>query len=214
MKRALTAQEMHEVEASAVVHGTSLATLMENAGDALAKEAMRVASREGRVLVLCGPGNNGGDGLVAAKTLASNRRTVFVESLIATEQLRDEPAKHARALRDLGVAVAPIPQSMRVDPGDVVIDALLGTGVSRAPEGAMAETIGRIAKWREQGAKVVSADLPFAQQHFCSVENTHNVKTLSMMRDRDFAKDYGVLLLDGLYRGITARAQTDRCRSA
>ena len=164
MKRALTAQEMHEVEASAVVHGTSLATLMENAGDALAKEAMRVASREGRVLVLCGPGNNGGDGLVAAKTLASNRRTVFVESLIATEQLRDEPAKHARALRDLGVAVAPIPQSMRVDPGDVVIDALLGTGVSRAPEGAMAETIGRIAKWREQGAKVVSADLPSGLQ--------------------------------------------------
>jgi thiol peroxidase len=53
---------------------------------------------------------------------------------------------------------------------------------------------------------MVSADLPFAQQHFCSVENTHNVKTLSMMRDRNFARDYGVLLLDGLYRGITARA--------
>jgi thiol peroxidase len=53
---------------------------------------------------------------------------------------------------------------------------------------------------------MVSADLPFAQQHFCSAENTHNVKTLSMMRDRHFAKDYGILLLDGLYRGITARA--------
>jgi thiol peroxidase len=53
---------------------------------------------------------------------------------------------------------------------------------------------------------MVSADLPFAQQHFCSAENTHNVKTLSMMRDRHFAKDYGVLLLDGLYQGITARA--------
>jgi thiol peroxidase len=53
---------------------------------------------------------------------------------------------------------------------------------------------------------MVSADLPFAQQHFCSVENTHNVKTLSMMRDRNFAKDYGVLLVDGLFRGITARA--------
>ncbi|MGE5242056.1 MAG: thiol peroxidase [Bacteroidota bacterium] len=53
---------------------------------------------------------------------------------------------------------------------------------------------------------MVSADLPFAQQHFCSVENTHNVKTLSMMRDRKFAEDYGVLLLDGSFRGITARA--------
>ena len=53
---------------------------------------------------------------------------------------------------------------------------------------------------------MVSADLPFAQQHFCSVENTHNVRTLSMMRDRHFAKDYGVLLVDGLFQGITARA--------
>jgi thiol peroxidase len=68
-------------------------------------------------------------------------------------------------------------------------------------------------KFNEHAAKhpdvaiiMVSADLPFAQQHFCNVENTHNVKTLSMMRDRNFAKDYGVLLLDGLYRGITARA--------
>ena len=62
------------------------------------------------------------------------------------------------------------------------------------------------AKHPDAAILMVSADLPFAQQHFCSVENTHNVKTLSMMRDRDFAKDYGVLLLDGLYRGITARA--------
>jgi thiol peroxidase len=68
-------------------------------------------------------------------------------------------------------------------------------------------------KFNEHAAKhpnavimMVSADLPFAQQHFCSAENTHNVKTLSMMRDRHFAKDYGVLLLDGLYQGITARA--------
>jgi len=53
---------------------------------------------------------------------------------------------------------------------------------------------------------MVSADLPFAQKRFCSAENTMNVKTLSMMRDRNFAKDYGVLLQDGLYQGITARA--------
>ncbi|HEY5682752.1 MAG TPA: thiol peroxidase [Sulfuricaulis sp.] len=53
---------------------------------------------------------------------------------------------------------------------------------------------------------MVSADLPFAQKRFCTAENTNNVKTLSMMRDRNFAKDYGMLLLDGLYQGITARA--------
>ena len=53
---------------------------------------------------------------------------------------------------------------------------------------------------------IVSADLPFAQKRFCSAENTNTVVTLSMMRDRTFAKDYGVLIQDGPLKGITARA--------
>jgi thiol peroxidase len=53
---------------------------------------------------------------------------------------------------------------------------------------------------------IVSADLPFAQKRFCSAENTSGVKTLSMMRNRNFAKDYGVLIEDGPLKGITARA--------
>ena len=53
---------------------------------------------------------------------------------------------------------------------------------------------------------IVSADLPFAMSRFCSAENTDKVKTLSMMRDRHFAKDYGVLINDGPLAGITARA--------
>ena len=52
----------------------------------------------------------------------------------------------------------------------------------------------------------VSADLPFAQSRFCSAEKTNNVKMLSMMRDRHFAKDYGVLIEDGVLAGICARA--------
>ena len=53
---------------------------------------------------------------------------------------------------------------------------------------------------------IVSADLPFAMGRFCGAENTKAVKTLSMMRDRNFAKDYGVLIQDGPLKGITARA--------
>jgi len=52
----------------------------------------------------------------------------------------------------------------------------------------------------------ISADLPFAQKRFCSAENIGNVKTLSLMRDRDFARDYGVLIQSGPLAGITARA--------
>ncbi len=52
----------------------------------------------------------------------------------------------------------------------------------------------------------ISADLPFAQGRFCEAENIDAVKTLSMMRDKNFAKDYGVLITDGPLAGITARA--------
>ncbi len=52
---------------------------------------------------------------------------------------------------------------------------------------------------------VVSADLPFAQGRFCQAEGTADVKTLSMMRSRNFAKDYGMLIENGPLAGITAR---------
>jgi thiol peroxidase len=53
---------------------------------------------------------------------------------------------------------------------------------------------------------IVSADLPFASSRFCTAEGIENVVTLSMMRSRNFAKDYGVLITDGPLAGITARA--------
>jgi thiol peroxidase len=53
---------------------------------------------------------------------------------------------------------------------------------------------------------VISADLPFAQGRFCSAEGIDRVVTLSIMRSRNFAKDYGVLIQDGPLAGITARA--------
>jgi thiol peroxidase len=53
---------------------------------------------------------------------------------------------------------------------------------------------------------VVSADLPFAMKRFCSAEGLRNVVPLSMMRSRAFAKDYGMLIVDGPFEGILARA--------
>ena len=55
-------------------------------------------------------------------------------------------------------------------------------------------------------ALVISADLPFASGRFCSAEGIENVVSLSMMRSKNFAKDYGVLIEDGPLAGITARA--------
>lgn len=53
---------------------------------------------------------------------------------------------------------------------------------------------------------IVSADLPFAQGRFCGAEGVDNVVTLSMMRSRNFGKDYGILITDGPLAGITGRA--------
>ncbi len=53
---------------------------------------------------------------------------------------------------------------------------------------------------------VVSADLPFASKRFCTTEGLQNVVPLSLMRDKNFAKDYGVLIQDGLLAGICARS--------
>ena len=53
---------------------------------------------------------------------------------------------------------------------------------------------------------VISADLPFAMKRFCTAEQTERVIPLSMMRNRQFARDYGVLVVDGPTEGITARA--------
>ncbi|MDA8258435.1 MAG: thiol peroxidase [Betaproteobacteria bacterium] len=68
-------------------------------------------------------------------------------------------------------------------------------------------------KFNEQAAAypnammlIVSADLPYAQKRFCAAEGTGQVMALSMMRSRQFARDYGVLIVDGPTEGITARA--------
>lgn len=79
----------------------------------------------------------------------------------------------------------------------------LDTGVCAASTKVFNEKVQKLAN---TVVLVISADLPFAMSRFCAAENTKNVQTLSMMRDRHFAKDYGVLITDGPLSGITARA--------
>lgn len=160
MKRALTAAEMRAVDAASAPHGMPGAVLMENAGEALAQAALKEAAPGGRFFILCGLGNNGGDGLVVARKLAGRGRTVFVELTGPGSALKGDALRNLEALEACGISPAPLLPELAAGPGDVVIDALLGTGLSRAPEGRIADAIGRISSWRAAGAKVVSADLP------------------------------------------------------
>lgn len=161
MKRLVTAQQMRAVDAAtSEQHGMPSAVLMENAGAALAEAALELASAQGRFVVLCGRGNNGGDGLVAARRLHAKGRTVHVELVGGAERLEGEPKRNLLALQSVGLNPTSVDEELRVGPGDVVIDALFGTGLARPPEGGYAEAIGRIHTWRKAGAKVVAADIP------------------------------------------------------
>lgn len=79
----------------------------------------------------------------------------------------------------------------------------LDTGVCSA----MAMHLNSFAKKHHHGMiLIISADLPFAQKRFCNAEHVQNVVTLSMMRNKDFGKAYGVLIQDGPLAGLLARS--------
>jgi NAD(P)H-hydrate epimerase len=160
MKRLLTAAQMRAVDASSAEFGIPTSVLMENAGYALADEALRQGSASGRFVVLCGRGNNGGDGLVAARILLGRGRSVLVEVVGGVDRLDGEPRRNLLALVAAGLSPRPIPDDFQIGLGDVVIDALFGTGLTRPPQGQYAEAIGRMGAWKAAGAKIVSADLP------------------------------------------------------
>src|SRR3989441_242931 len=129
---------------------------MESAGAAVARAALELQPR--KVVVFCGPGNNGGDGSVAARLLRDNVPEVYTWYTKAVESLQGDAALAARAWRAAGGEDAK--RTMRGGPGVVLIDAVFGSGLSRAPEGAEAEAIRTMNAARERGAKIVAVDVP------------------------------------------------------
>lgn len=158
MQRAIevvTTAEMAEADRLAAVAGTPGTVLMDRAGRAVAAAAERMlAERAGRrILVLCGPGNNGGDGYVAAAELARRGFAVEVASLVPVENLRGDAAAAAATWPK------PVVDAAAADPvaHDLVIDALFGAGLSRPLDGAAAVLVDRVAAARR---RVLAVDLP------------------------------------------------------
>jgi NAD(P)H-hydrate epimerase len=165
MQSVLTAAQMREAEhAAETLFGMPSAVLMENAGRALAEAARSLVVPGGRFLVFCGPGNNGGDGLVAARFLQESGARVSVTLVGDRAKMTPEAQRNLRALESHGISPQPLDSVSRPRAGDVVVDAIFGTGLSRAPEGAFAEAIYRIYRWRKVGVKVVAADVPSGLQ--------------------------------------------------
>ncbi|MEB2343250.1 MAG: NAD(P)H-hydrate dehydratase [Deltaproteobacteria bacterium] len=154
---AMRALDRHTIETL----GVAGALLMESAGRAVAEAvltARAAAARPGDVLVVCGAGNNGGDGLVAARHLALLGVPVRAALVAEPKRLAPDAAANLTRARAAGVPVA-IGAPLRTAGAAVIVDALFGTGLTRPVTGAVAAAIQRIATARP-GACVVAVDLP------------------------------------------------------
>jgi hydroxyethylthiazole kinase-like uncharacterized protein yjeF len=149
---------MAKADRLASVSGISSMSLMEAAGAAVARAAARRLHAAGgrRVAVLCGPGNNGGDGYVAARVLRELGFEVRVAGLVPANGLKGDAAEAARRWGDESADT----DSVALD-ADLVIDALFGAGLARDLDGAAKRAVERIDEWgRSTGRPIIAVDVP------------------------------------------------------
>lgn len=148
----LSVAEMYRADALAIAGGIAGERLMEAAGHAVARE-LRRRFRPCRVAVLCGPGNNGGDGFVVARLLRREGYAVRLALLGEVGNLKGDAARMAArwsgGVEPLGLDV--------LDRADVVVDALFGAGLARPLDGVTAEVIAELDRRR---LPVIAVDVP------------------------------------------------------
>lgn len=145
--RALTNEEMRAADAYAInVLGVPSEKLMQRAGTAIAEEVAKAAKSDGEILVVCGTGNNGGDGYVCASALFNKGLNVSVYAIdgIPSPDCEREKLRYNGRYAD------------RIK-GDVIVDCIFGTGLSREVSGKYARVIDQI---NGSGAYIISADIP------------------------------------------------------
>jgi hydroxyethylthiazole kinase-like uncharacterized protein yjeF len=158
----VTSDQMRAIEAAAFATGVTQAGLMETAGRGVAEAVARRlgGARAKRILVLVGPGNNGGDGLVAARYLHDEGADVRV--LLLAQRPADDP--NLAAVQELDIDLMALDEATAGDVVthnlqrcDAVIDAVLGTGRQRPLDAVVARTLGGLA---ERRCPLFAVDLP------------------------------------------------------
>jgi hydroxyethylthiazole kinase-like uncharacterized protein yjeF len=170
----LTAGEMRAAEAQAIAAGTSVETLMERAGEAAAEAIWRFAGPV-PALVLCGPGNNGGDGYVIARALRERGVKVRVAALGEPQSPAATAARAAWGADIGGLADA--------QPAPLLVDALFGTGLKRGLDEGAASALTRLA---DAASVRVAVDLP-------SGASTDEGSLLSPVPDYDLTITFATL---------------------
>jgi hydroxyethylthiazole kinase-like uncharacterized protein yjeF len=153
MLELLTSEQMAEADRLTIKAGTSGFQLMKRAGKAISKKAEKMFPKEMPLLVLCGPGNNGGDGFIAAQLLKNQGRDVRLALLGERQDQKGDAALAAQDWRDI---VVPFNKKELEKTGGV-IDALFGAGLTRNISGTPATMIEAINK---SGQPVLAVDLP------------------------------------------------------
>lgn len=148
----LSPEEMARADAFAVGAGLSTEALMRAAGEAVAA-AIKAHWSPRKTLVLCGPGNNGGDGFVVARLLQEAGWPVRVALLGARASLKGAAAHHATRWSGAVAALSP----SEIGDAELVVDAIFGAGLARAVSGVAAETLTAVAA---RGIPVVAVDVP------------------------------------------------------
>jgi len=159
-----TAAEMREIDrATTECFGVASLTLMENAGSAITSFILDYHASANRVAVVCGKGNNGGDGFVIARKLHRAGRAVEVLLLARPSQLRGDaltmferlPLQPIIAENPAEFILQVLPQSLANC--DLIVDAILGTGFQPPVKGLYADAIGAMNR---SGKPVVAVDIP------------------------------------------------------
>jgi ADP-dependent NAD(P)H-hydrate dehydratase / NAD(P)H-hydrate epimerase len=148
----LSVAQMTEADRAAIAAGTPGALLMQNAGNAVVREITRRWSPR-PVVVLCGPGNNGGDGFVVAAALAQKGWPVRVALLGQRDELRGDALLYATRWSGGIEAVTP----GVIEGAALVVDALFGSGLNRPLDGLVADTLTAVTRL---GLPLVAIDVP------------------------------------------------------
>jgi len=160
--KVLTAAQMREVDRRTIEMGTPGLVLMENAGSRVVEflEKRFAPLGDQSIAIFCGKGNNGGDGMVVARQLFERYRPRQLQVVLvaALKEMKGDAAENYRRLIETG---CPVSRDLPADPGGVtlVIDALLGTGLSGPAKGEMLESIRRINSGFPR-ATIVAVDIP------------------------------------------------------
>lgn len=149
------AEQVLEMERHAIEHCFIPGiTLMENAGLATWNLLQRAWPKAGRITVVCGPGNNGGDGYVVARLAKESGLNVTLHSSCEPDTLKGDAATVCDRWLDSGGRIS---RAEELKPADVIVDALLGTGLDRPVGGVIADMIDSI---NAMGCPVLALDIP------------------------------------------------------